>query len=95
VTTGASDGGFDRLRQLTASREIDIRYIWQPDRGFRLSRSRNNVSGALADAFAFLSTVTAMPSRLVTLDGSTLEALPKQMQPEHVQQRAWLASESP
>jgi glycosyltransferase involved in cell wall biosynthesis len=39
---GSSDRGFDRVRRLAAGSDADIRYVWQPDRGFRLSRSRNN-----------------------------------------------------
>jgi glycosyltransferase involved in cell wall biosynthesis len=40
------DGSTDELlkivRELGAKRRDNIRYIWQPDEGFRLSRSRNN-----------------------------------------------------
>lgn len=39
---GSGDDGFERLRRLTATTDVDVRYLWQPDRGFRLSRSRNN-----------------------------------------------------
>lgn len=40
---GSSDGMLDELRSYLAGHvELDVRYIWQPDEGFRLSRSRNN-----------------------------------------------------
>jgi glycosyltransferase involved in cell wall biosynthesis len=39
---GSSDGILETIGQFTAHSPIDIRYIWQPDKGYRLSRSRNN-----------------------------------------------------
>jgi len=38
---GSNDGVLDTIRACAES-GIDIRYIWQPDRGFRAARSRNN-----------------------------------------------------
>jgi glycosyltransferase involved in cell wall biosynthesis len=39
---GSPDDHLDVIRRLIASSPVDLRYIWQPDVGFRLSRSRNN-----------------------------------------------------
>ncbi len=39
---GSSDGILETVRQLEADAALDIRYIWQPDKRYRLSRSRNN-----------------------------------------------------
>src|SRR5688572_12389836 len=39
---GSNDGVFETVRRLASSSDVDLRYVWQPDRGFRLSRSRNN-----------------------------------------------------
>ena len=37
---GSDDGVLDTIRACSGA--ADVRYIWQPDRGFRASRSRNN-----------------------------------------------------
>jgi glycosyltransferase involved in cell wall biosynthesis len=39
---GSSDRFFDEVRRMCAESRPDLKYIWQPDEGFRLSRSRNN-----------------------------------------------------
>jgi glycosyltransferase involved in cell wall biosynthesis len=39
---GSADGTFERASALADRFGLDLRYLWQPDRGFRLSRSRNN-----------------------------------------------------
>ena len=38
---GSNDGVLDTIRACAKS-GADIRYVWQPDRGFRAARSRNN-----------------------------------------------------
>jgi glycosyltransferase involved in cell wall biosynthesis len=39
---GSSDGSLDVARSLAERYVVDARFVWQPDEGFRLSRSRNN-----------------------------------------------------
>jgi glycosyltransferase involved in cell wall biosynthesis len=39
---GSSDNLFEVVQHLTSSSDVDVRYVWQPDRGFRAGRSRNN-----------------------------------------------------
>ena len=39
---GSSDNTFPLIAEWAARRNVNVRYIWQPDGGFRLSRSRNN-----------------------------------------------------
>jgi cellulose synthase/poly-beta-1,6-N-acetylglucosamine synthase-like glycosyltransferase len=33
---------FEVMQDVTRGNDFDLRYIWQPDRGFRVTRSRNN-----------------------------------------------------
>lgn len=53
---GSGDGTATVLATWTASRpSVDVRYVWQPDRGFRVSRSRNNgIRLAQGDVLVFL-----------------------------------------
>jgi glycosyltransferase involved in cell wall biosynthesis len=39
---GSADGTFEAIRKWSATTDLDVRYVWQPDLRFRLSRSRNN-----------------------------------------------------
>lgn len=39
---GSSDGFLEAVRNLAQRDELDVRFVWQPDQGYRLSRSRNN-----------------------------------------------------
>jgi hypothetical protein len=39
---GSSDNTLETVRHNASSWPFDVRYIWQPDRGFRVARSRNN-----------------------------------------------------
>jgi len=39
---GSSDGSLEVISEIWKAQNFDVRYIWQPDSGFRLSRSRNN-----------------------------------------------------
>jgi len=39
---GSSDETMDVVQQADRDHRLDLRYLWQPDRGFRASRSRNN-----------------------------------------------------
>jgi glycosyltransferase involved in cell wall biosynthesis len=39
---GSTDAGFEQVRAALATSALDLRYIWQPHHGFRVSRSRNN-----------------------------------------------------
>ena len=49
---GSTDATADRLR---ACRALDIRHIWQPNRGFRVARSRNNgIRCAQGEVLVFL-----------------------------------------
>jgi glycosyltransferase involved in cell wall biosynthesis len=52
---GSSVQTLNAVKSASKSMDIDIRYIWQPDKGFRLSRSRNNaVRCARGDVLVFL-----------------------------------------
>jgi glycosyltransferase involved in cell wall biosynthesis len=52
---GSSVQTLNIVKSASESKDIDVRYIWQPDRGFRLSRSRNNaVRCARGDVLVFL-----------------------------------------
>jgi glycosyltransferase involved in cell wall biosynthesis len=58
---GSSDGYLEHLRSIAISDRIDIRYVWQPDRGFRLARSRNNaIRCSQADILAFVDGDTVL-----------------------------------
>jgi len=122
---GSSDAGFDVLRRLSVPHDIELLYLWQRDRGFRLSRSRNNgircargvilvfVDGDTWLAPTFLNdhwqaqqaspalvcgmrhTVAASAGELADLDRPGLESLPKGTEPDHLNQRRWLASDRP
>ncbi len=39
---GSTDGSFECIRAFAAAHMLDVRCVWQPNLGFRLSRSRNN-----------------------------------------------------
>jgi glycosyltransferase involved in cell wall biosynthesis len=39
---GSTDGLFNVVRDVARDEEVDIRYVWQPRNGHRVSRSRNN-----------------------------------------------------
>lgn len=39
---GSNDSTPGIIRSWRASKELDLRYVWQPDTGFRVGRSRNN-----------------------------------------------------
>lgn len=52
---GSSDATRDLVRSWQSETDRDVRYIWQPDRGFRVSRSRNNgIRCAQGDVLVFV-----------------------------------------
>ena len=57
----------DAIRAPSNSIRQDIRYIWQPDKGFRLAKSRNNaVRCARGDILLFLDGDTVASSDLLS-----------------------------
>jgi glycosyltransferase involved in cell wall biosynthesis len=59
---GSSDGTLEEIRAFAASAPLDLRYVWQPDAGFRLARARNNaIRCATGDLLLFLDGDVALP----------------------------------
>src|SRR5689334_14248213 len=51
---GSDDSFYDLLRNWCVTAPLNVRYIWQPKSGFRLSRSRNNaIRCSTADVLVF------------------------------------------
>lgn len=52
---GSDPATMEIVRDFVAQTDIDLRHLWQPDRGFRAARSRNNgIRSAQGDLLIFL-----------------------------------------
>lgn len=52
---GSSDKSSKLINKFQSANDLDVRYVWQPDKGFRASRTRNNgIRLAQGEVLAFI-----------------------------------------
>lgn len=60
---GSSDAPLATTREVASKHALDVRFVWQPDRGFRLARARNNaIRCAQGELLLFLDGDMWIPS---------------------------------
>jgi glycosyltransferase involved in cell wall biosynthesis len=74
---GSSSESLAVVRHFTESTHLDIRYVWQPDRGFRLSRSRNNaIRCSRGDLLVFVDADTILSPDFLSCHRLAHSAIP-------------------